>query len=149
VTTGTVATLKADDLIAQKYALKVQYWADKSLRWVWHRSVMQLIRQLKDTSGQYLWQPGGFGSNLTVDGMDTLLGVPVILSEYVPSVTTSGTYVSVLGAWSNYWIADAETFTVQRLAELYAEYNQTGFIGRLETDGMPVLEEAFSRLKMQ
>ena len=36
---------------------------------------------------------------------------------------------------------------LQRLAELYAETNQIGFIGRQEVDGMPVLEEAFARLK--
>jgi hypothetical protein len=32
--------------------------------------------------------------------------------------------------------------------ELYAETNQVGYIGRMEVDGMPVLEEAFSRLIM-
>jgi HK97 family phage major capsid protein len=37
---------------------------------------------------------------------------------------------------------------VQRLNELYAETNQVGFIGRLETDGAPVLEEAFVRVKL-
>ena len=37
---------------------------------------------------------------------------------------------------------------VQRLVELYAATNQVGFIGRLETDGMPVLEEAFSRVTL-
>jgi hypothetical protein len=36
---------------------------------------------------------------------------------------------------------------VQRLVELYAETNQVGFIGRAEVDGMPVLAEAFARLK--
>jgi hypothetical protein len=29
-----------------------------------------------------------------------------------------------------------------------AETNQVGFIGRLETDGAPVLEEAFVRVKL-
>jgi len=37
---------------------------------------------------------------------------------------------------------------VQRLVELYAETNQIGFIGRLESDGMPTLEEAFVRIKL-
>jgi hypothetical protein len=37
---------------------------------------------------------------------------------------------------------------VQRLEELYAATSQVGFIGRLESDGMPVLEEAFSRVKL-
>jgi len=37
---------------------------------------------------------------------------------------------------------------IQRLVELYAETNEIGFIGRLETDGMPVLEEPFVRMKV-
>jgi HK97 family phage major capsid protein len=38
--------------------------------------------------------------------------------------------------------------TVQRLVELYAETNETGFIGRAEVDGAPVLAEAFARVKL-
>jgi hypothetical protein len=34
------------------------------------------------------------------------------------------------------------------LQELYAETNQIGLIGRLESDAMPVLEEAFVRVKL-
>jgi len=37
---------------------------------------------------------------------------------------------------------------IQRLNELYAATNQVGFISRLESDGMPVLEEAFARVKL-
>jgi hypothetical protein len=37
---------------------------------------------------------------------------------------------------------------IQRLDELYATTNQVGFISRLESDAMPVLEEAFVRVKL-
>jgi hypothetical protein len=37
---------------------------------------------------------------------------------------------------------------MQRLVELYAATNQIGFIGRKETDGMPVLAEAFVRVTL-
>jgi len=46
------------------------------------------------------------------------------------------------------WNADAMGMQIQRLNELCAETNQVGFIGRLETDGAPVLEGAFVRLKL-
>ncbi len=69
-------------------------------------------------------------------------------SEYAPNTFTTGLYVGLLGDLSYYWIADALSMTVQRLEELYAATNQVGFIGRLETDGMPVLEEAFVRVKL-
>jgi hypothetical protein len=34
------------------------------------------------------------------------------------------------------------------LVELYAESNQTGFIARVEIDGMAVLKDAFARVAL-
>jgi HK97 family phage major capsid protein len=70
------------------------------------------------------------------------------MSEYAPNTFTTGLYVGLIGDWSQYWIVDALDLTIQRLVELYAETNQTGFIGRMETDGAPVLAEAFARVKL-
>ena len=78
-----------------------------------------------------------------------MLGLPVALSEFAPNTFTSGSYVGMVADWSKYWIADAlSTMQIQRLSELYAETSQTGFIARLETDGMPVIEEAFVRITL-
>jgi HK97 family phage major capsid protein len=140
VNTGSATGFTADGLIAAKYNQKAQYWS--RLRWLFHRSALQLIRQLKDGNGQYLWVPGGFGGEA-----DKLLDCPVMMSEYAPATFTTGQYVGLLGDFSFYWIADSETIQIQRLMELYAASNQTGFIARMELDGMPVLEEAFTRLK--
>ena len=71
-----------------------------------------------------------------------------MMSEFAPNTLTTGLYVGLLGDFSNYWIADAMDMQVQVLKELYAETNQTGYIGRLETDGMPVLAEAFARVTL-
>ena len=68
-------------------------------------------------------------------------------SEYAPATITTGLYTAILGDFSNYWIADALDMQLKVLNELYAENNQIGYILRKETDGMPVLEEAFARLK--
>ena len=82
--------------------------------------------------------------------MDHLLatGLQFFMSEYVPNTFTTGKYVGILGDFSFYWIVDALNLEVQRLDELYAATNQIGFIGRMETDGMPVLEEAFVRVAL-
>ena len=79
---------------------------------------------------------------------DTILNRPLNMSEYVPNTFTTGLYVGMFGDLSKYWIADALDLQVQRLIELYAETNQDGFIGRMESDGMPVLAEAFARVKL-
>lgn len=142
VSAGNTATeIKFDGLIETKYALKGQYWA--RARWLFHRDAVKQLAKEKDANGQYIWK-----ESVRVGEPDTVLGFPVYMSEYVPNTFTTGKYVGILGDFSHYWIADALDMQVQRLTELYAEKNQTGFIGRLETDGMPVLEEAFVRVKL-
>lgn len=142
VSTGNSGTdIGADGLIESKYNLKGQYWPRS--RWIFSRTAVKRIRKLKDGNGQYLWAPG-----LTGGTPDTILDFPYSVSEYCPATFTTGLYVGIVGDFTNYWIVDALDMTVQRLVELYAETNQTGFIGRAEVDGAPVLAEAFTRVKL-
>jgi len=142
VSTGNTATsVTFDGLIEAKYSLKGQYW--QRADWLFHRDVLKQIAKLKDGDGEYIWRQS------VRDGEpDMLLGRPVMMSEFAPNTLTTGQYVGMLGDFSQYWIADALDFQIQVLKELYAETNQTGFIGRLESDGMPVLPEAFARVKL-
>lgn len=142
VSSGNTTTSPTfDGLIAAKYSLKGQYW--NSAEWIFHRDVLAVIAKLKDGEGQYIWR-----ESVRAGEPDRILNLPVAMSEYSPNTLTTGLYVGCLGDYSNYWIADAVDMQVQRLLELYAETNQTGFIGRLETDGMPTLAEAFVRVKL-
>lgn len=142
VSTGNTATAPTmDGLISAKYALKGQYWGNAE--WIFHRDVLAGVSKLKDGEGQYMWRQS------TRDGEpDTLLGRPVNMSEYAPNTMTTGQYVGIVGDFSKYWIADSLDFQVQRLMELFAASDETGFIGRAYTDGMPVLAEAFARVKL-
>ncbi|MGW1127463.1 phage major capsid protein [Streptomyces sp. NPDC002526] len=130
----------ADDLITAKYTLKGAYHG--RARWLFHRMAIASVRKLKDGDGNYIWKAG-----LASDQGDRILDLPFITSEFAPSTFGDGDYVGMLGDFSYYWIAEALSFEVQRLNELYAESNQVGFIGRQEADGMPVLAEAFVRLQ--
>jgi HK97 family phage major capsid protein len=142
VSTGnTATTIQADNLKEVKYTLKSQYWG--RARWLFHRDAMKMIDKMIDGTGQYLWQPG-----LQAGAPDRLLGFPIVISENVPNTFTTLLYVGMLGDFSYYWIADALDMQVSRLVELYAVSNQTGIIARMESDGMPVLEEAFVRVKL-
>ncbi len=70
------------------------------------------------------------------------------MSEFAPSSMTASQYVAIVGDFRFYWIADSLQVQIQVLDQLYAESNQTGYIVRAEVDGMPVKEEAFSRMQM-
>ncbi len=142
VSTGNTTTaITFDGLIETKFSVKAAYWPKAD--WLFHRDAVKNITKLKDGEGQYLWRMS------VRDGEpDTLLGRPLMVSEYAPNTFTTGLYVGLFGDFSNYWIVDALDMQVQRLVELYAETNQDGFIGRMESDGMPVLAEAFARVKL-
>ncbi|MCB1745508.1 MAG: phage major capsid protein [Gammaproteobacteria bacterium] len=148
ISTGnTSSALTMNGLLNAKYACKSGYHTGAS--WIFHRDAVNKIAQLRSDSGagagtgDYLWQP-----SKVVGEPDTLMGHPVYMSEYAPSTFTTGLYVGIFGDFSHYWIADAMNVEIQRLEELYAETNQIGFIAREETDGMPVLEEAFARVTL-
>lgn len=141
-TDNTSTAITMDGLLSAKYALKGQY--QKTAEWLFHRDAVLRISKLKSAvDGQYYWQPSKQAGE-----PDLLLGRPVNMSEYVPNTFTAGLYVGLFGDFKHYWIADALDMQIQVLKELYAETNQTGYIGRLESDGMPVLEEAFARVKL-
>jgi len=142
VSEGNTATaVLFDGLIEAKYTLKAAYWP--MARWLAHRDFWKMVAKLKDGEGQYLWR-----ESVRVGEPDRCLGLPAFISEYAPNTFTASQYVGILGDFRNYWIADALTLEFQLLNELYAETNQVGLIGRLESDGMPVLEEAFVRVQL-
>lgn len=140
-TTATSTTVfTADEMISTYYTLKSQYMMNAT--WILHRDAVARIRKFKSGEGQYLWQPG-----MTAGQPSTIFGRPYFMSEYAPNTFTTGLYVAIIGDFrAGYWIVDSLQMEVQRLNELLALTNQIGFIGRRETDGMPVLEEAFARL---
>lgn len=144
VTASATTAFVGDDLQNVVWSLKPQYRANKAATaWMFHRDGLKMAAKLKDGEGRYLLQLG-----LSTEIADTILGFPFMESEYAPSTFTTGLYVGMLADWSWYWIVDALDMQIQRLVELYAETNQDGFIARYEGDGMPVLPEAFARLKL-
>jgi HK97 family phage major capsid protein len=147
VQTGSTTSITADGLINAKYSLKQQYrrkgGSRAGARWLFHRDARKILAKLKDGNGNYLLNPG---RGIVTEEEDMLLDLPVDESEFAPNTFTTGLYVGLLANWNYYRIADAMSVEIQVLMELYAATNQIGYIGRLKTDGLPVLEEAFARL---
>jgi len=138
---NSTTAIAFDNLIAVKYSLKAPYW--NKAQWLFSRTALKQIAKLKDGDGQYIWF-----QSVRMGEPDMLLGRPFMMSEYCPATFTTGLYVGILGDFSKYYVVDSLDLQFQRLVELYAEANQTGIIGRLETDGAPVLAEAFARVAL-
>lgn len=143
VVSGAATTLTADGLFNLQDSLKAQY--QPRARFLLHRNTQTIVRKLKDGNGQYLWQPG-----LQTGVPNTLLGSPLMLSEFAPNTYTGNAYVAIYGDFSHYWIADGvANMRIQRLVELYAATGQIGLLfDNIGVDGMPIMAEAFSRLKL-
>lgn len=142
ISEGNTATeITADNLIAVKYSLKAQYMS--TAQWLFHRDAIKQLAQLKDGNGRYM-----FDLSEKSGVPDMLLGRPLMMSEYAPNTFTTGQYVGMFADFTHYWIADSLALQFRRLNELFALNNQIGFIARMETDGMPTLAEAFSRIKL-
>ena len=104
---------------------------------------MKQIRKLKDTTGQYLWQP-----SLVAGTPDTILGRPVKTSAFMPTAA-AGAKTIAFGDFKYYWIADRQGRTFKKLSELYAANGQVGFMGTQRVDGKLILPEAIKVLQMK
>lgn len=136
----TQTDFTADALKVVKYSLKAQYM--KTAQWLFHRDGVAKIALLKDGEGRYIFEMAD-----ALGAMDNLMGRPLNMSEYAPNTFTTGKYVGMFGDFSHYYIANSLALRIKRLNELYALTSEVGFIFDLETDGMPVLSEAFARIK--
>ena len=134
VTAASSTAVTADELMDLFYSLKSPY--RKKAVWVLNDSTIKAVRKLKDSTGQYLWQP-----SLVAGTPDTLLGRPVKTSAYMP-VIAAGAKTIAFGDISYYWIADRQGRSFKCLNELYAANGQVGFLGSQRVDGKLVLSEA-------
>jgi HK97 family phage major capsid protein len=140
-TDNTASAITYKGLRNAKYAMKSKYWRES--KWIFHQDAVKQLANIEDTLGYPV-----LAESVREGEPDTVLGLPYYMSEFNPNTFTTGQYVGILGAFRFYHIADALTMTIQRLVELYSRTNQTGFHANLYTDGMPVLAEAFVRVKL-
>jgi HK97 family phage major capsid protein len=130
----------SDDIVNVKYNEKAQYM--RNAGWLFNRTAVAKLAKVKDLQGRYL-----FEMTDKIGEMDQLKGSKLYMSEYVPNTFTAGQYVGMFGDFSWYWTVQSLSLRVKRLNELFAASRQVGFLFDTEFDGMPVLSEAFTRIK--
>ena len=79
----------SDVLVDLVYALKAGY--RQNAGWVMNRRTQGEIRKLKDSAGDYLWQPAA-----TASGQATLMNFPITEAETMPGIA-AGTYAAAFG----------------------------------------------------
>lgn len=139
ITSGVGEGITTDELLELYHSLGVPYRTTSN--WMMNDSTILAIRKLKDSDGQYIWQPG-----IQAGQPDRILGRPVVASRFMPELS-AGNKAIALGDFSYYWIADRQSIGIQRLVELYAANGQVGFRMFTRTDGKLILPEAVTTLE--
>jgi HK97 family phage major capsid protein len=139
-TAASATEITFDDIIDLFYSLKPPY-RSKAV-FLTNDTAMKQLRKVKDSNGQYIWQPA-----VTAGTPEMLLGRPVFTSPYVPEIA-AGSLPLAFGDFSFYWIADRRDIRFKVLNELFAERDQIGFHATERIDGKMILSEAVKLLKM-
>lgn len=139
--TTAADTIKADEVVDLVYTLKRPY--RKNAAFITSDATLSVIRKLKDSNGNYLWQPA-----LAAGEPDRLLGYPVYTSAFMPKIE-KGAPVIAFGDYSYYNIGDRGTRSIAELKELYAANGLVGFVSKERVDGKLILPEAVQILKMK
>ncbi len=91
------ATAPVDKIIDLVYAPKAQF--RQNGRFTMNRKTVSAVRKLKDTSGQYIWEPNDRGGA-------TLLGYPVTELEDMPDIAASSNSIAFGDFQRGYLIVD-------------------------------------------
>lgn len=121
------AAVGADVLYELYHGIIPQYRPRAS--WVMNDATIKVIRKLKDTTGQYLWQPA-----LVAGQPDTLLGRPVFADPNMPLITASVSPIA-FGDFGGYAIRDVTPIRFERSDEFAFGSDLVSFRAIYRTDG--------------
>jgi len=127
IAAAAAAVFTGDELITMVYTLK------KSLRtgskWMMNSLTTAAARKLKDSTGQYLWQPG-----LAGDQPSTLLGYAIAENEDMPDATTGNTAIMFGNLKRAYLIVDR--MGIRTLRDPYTNKPYVHFYSTKRVGGM-------------
>ena len=121
-----------DDMLGLYFSVDKRYRGNGM--WLMNDETALKLKTLKDQSGQYLWNQNS----------NTVLGKPVLISEFMPS----GGKPVAFGDFSYYFIIDRMPLTVRTLIEHYITGSKMGYLGVEYLDGLLIRPEAVKVLKV-
>lgn len=129
VTAASATTVDYDEIYNLIHSVDPAYRAQQA-GFVMHDNVILAIRKLKDSDGRYLWQ-----ESTQVGVPDRIAGFPLQIDQGMASSIAASAKIILFGALGKYKIRDVAGLRVRRLGELFAQYDQEGFVAFFRTDG--------------
>jgi HK97 family phage major capsid protein len=127
-TTVSLGTANQGDYLIDLYHSVIPQYRSRA-SWVLHDSSIKVVRKVKDTTGQYLWQPG-----LTAGAPDTLLGRPAYADPNMPVMAANAKSIA-FGDFGGYWIRDVTPLRFDRSDDFKFDTDVVSFRALYRTDG--------------
>lgn len=143
VISGAAATLGANpgDTLIDVFAAIPTLHAQNGA-WAMNRKTLAALKKVKDTAGQYLWQP-----SLRDGAPSTLLGRPVIEMVDMPDIAANA-FPIVFGDWSGYRIVDRVDMSILSDPYTGAKNGINVFHARKRVGGDVTNPDRFVKLKI-
>lgn len=127
VTMASATAITLDEILDLIHTVDPAYRTGSSLMLA--DSTIKLLRKLKDSNNQYLWQP-----SVQAGTPSTLHNYPVIVNNDMPAAT-AGLKALCFGNLSRYRLRMVNDMRMYRLTERYRETDQDGFVAFVRMDG--------------
>lgn len=143
VVSGNASAITSDSLISLVHSVKSEY--ARSGTFVFNRSTLSAIRKLKDTAGQYIFQPG-----MMLNGQmtATILGHSYVEATDMPSIAGNAYPVAFGDFNRGYMIVDRVNLSVLKDNFTQATTGSVRYIARKRVGGQVVQAEALAKLKI-
>lgn len=143
-TTGLTAAsgtaIGFDDLIDLQHSVVTGYRSNAV--WLMKDSTLKALRKVKDSNGQYIWQPA-----VTAGAPDNILGRPVYTDPNMDAIGVSN-YPVVFGDFRGYVVRFAGPLRVERSVDFRFSQDQVVYRFIQRADGDIVDTEALRKLRM-
>ena len=138
--TGGSGVLTADTLLDLVHSVKTPYNQNGTL--AFNRNTLADIRQLKDSAGQYVFQPGMM---LTAGVPNTILGYPYVEMPDMADVASSAICIVFGDFRSAYMVVDRVNLSILRDPFTQATSGNVRYVARRRVGGQVVLNEALAK----
>lgn len=127
VTAAGASAIDFDDLIDLQHSVDPAYRNGAS--WMFNDATLKVIRKLKDSNGQYIWDAGTPANGVP----GSVLGQRYTINQDMASIGGS-TKPVLYGDFSKYMVRDVLAIDLVRLVERYADYHQVAFVAITRND---------------
>ncbi len=139
IDSGVNGSFTADKLIELRYELKSGYTANAT--WMMNRDAIEIARTLKDSNGQYLWQP-----SLQAGQPATLLGYALDEAPDMPTPATNALAIAFGDFRRGYQIVDR--IGIRTLRDPYSSKPYIEFYTTKRVGGDVVVAEAIKLMRL-